>query len=104
MTDRTLVFVAEGARGPELVVNFGVFAGREATEAEMFRLGGRLLEELESVEIVSERRYELDAERAATVHQVRVELPLAAGGRERELSELTADWAEDCIDERRLTL
>jgi hypothetical protein len=103
MTDPALVFVAEGPRGPELVVNFGVFAGREATEAEVFRLGELLLEDLDSVEIVSERSFEFDSEMAGTVHQVRVELPIAAGGHERELSELAADWAEDCIGERRLT-
>lgn len=103
VTDPILVFVAEGPVGPELVVNFGVFAGREATEAEVFRLGERLLEDLDSVEIVSERRFEFDCESAGTVHQVRVELPAAAGGRERELSALAAHWAEDCIGERRLT-
>ena len=56
MTYPTLVFIGEREGRPELVVNFGVFSGREATEAEIYRLAQSLLEELDSVEIVSERR------------------------------------------------
>jgi hypothetical protein len=101
MTDPTLVFAAEREGRPELVVNFGVFSGRDATEAEVFRLAQILLEDLDSVEIVSEQRYEFDAEVEATVHQVRVELPVSAGGREGHLLPLVEDWARDCIGERR---
>ena len=56
MTYPTLVFPGEREGRPEIVVNFGVFSGREATEAEIYRLAQRLLEELDSVEIISERR------------------------------------------------
>ena len=101
MTYPTLVFAGEREGRWELVVNFGVFSGREATEAEVFRLAQRLLEELDSVEIVSERRYECDAEMEATVHQVRVVLPSSAWGREGELMPIVADWAHDTIGERR---
>jgi hypothetical protein len=101
MTDPTLVFAGEREGRPELVVNFGVFSGREATEAELFRLAQTLLEDLDSVEIVSEQRYEFDAEVEATVHQVRVQLPMSAGGREGHLLTLVEDWARDCIGERR---
>jgi gamma-glutamylcyclotransferase (GGCT)/AIG2-like uncharacterized protein YtfP len=100
MTYPTLVFTAEREGRPELVVNFGVFSGREATEAEIYRLAQRLLEELDSVEIVSERRYEFDAEVEATVHQVRVMLPGSADGREGDLMPIVADWAHDSIGER----
>jgi hypothetical protein len=72
MTYPTRVFAREHEGRPELVVNFGVFSGREATEAEIRRLAGLLLEERESVEIVSERSYECDADVEVTVHQVRV--------------------------------
>jgi hypothetical protein len=101
MTNPTLVFVREREGRPELVVNFGVYSGREATEAEIRRLAQALLEELESVEIVSERRYECDAEVEATVHQVRVIVPLSDDGREDDLIPIVADWAHDCIEERR---
>jgi gamma-glutamylcyclotransferase (GGCT)/AIG2-like uncharacterized protein YtfP len=100
MTYPTLVFTAEREGRPELVVNFGVFSGREATEAEIYRLAQRLLEELDSVEIVSERRYEFDAEVEATVHQVRIMLPGSADGREGDLMPIVADWAHDSIGER----
>jgi hypothetical protein len=72
VTDSTLVFRGEGRTGRRLVVNFGVYSGREATEAEIYRLAQSLLEELESVEIVAERRYEIASDIEATVHQVYV--------------------------------
>jgi hypothetical protein len=100
MTNPTIVFAREREGRPELVVNFGVYSGREATEAEIRRLAALLLEELESVEIVSERRYEFDADVEATVHQVRVVVPPAADGREDELLPIVADWAHDSIGER----
>ena len=100
MTYPTLVFTGEREGRPELVVNFGVFSGREATEAEIYRLAQRLLEEVDSVEIVSERRYECDAAVEATVHQIRVVLPGSADGREGELMPIVADWAHDTIGER----
>jgi hypothetical protein len=100
MTYPTLVFERERDGRPEVVVNFGVFSGREATDAEILRLAHRLLEEVESVEIVSERRYEFDAEVEATVHQLRVVLPASDDGRESELVPIVADWAHDSIGER----
>jgi hypothetical protein len=101
MTNPTLVFAREREGRPELVVNFGVYSGREATEAEIRRLVALLLEELDSVEIVSERRYECDAEVEATVHQVRVVIPPSDDGREEDLLPIVSDWAHDSIGERR---
>jgi hypothetical protein len=101
MTYPTLVFARDHGGRPELVINFGVYSGREATEAEIRRLAQRLLELLTSVEIISERRYEVDAEVEATVHQVRVVVPPSDDGREEELIPLVADWAHDAIGERR---
>jgi hypothetical protein len=101
MTNPTLVFAREREGRPELVVNFGVYSGREATEAEIRRLAALLLEELDSVEIVSERRYECDAEVEATVHQVRVVIPPSEDGREEDLLPIVSDWAHDSIGERR---
>ena len=101
MTDSTLVFKEVGRGGKRLVVNFGVYSGREATEAEIFRLGQSLLEKLDSVEIIAERRFEFAPEVEATVHQVYVELPQGAEGQEDRLIPLVEDWAEDAIGERR---
>jgi hypothetical protein len=100
MTYPKLVFERQREGRPELVVNFGVYSGREATGAEIYRLAQRLLEELESVEIVCERRYEFDNDIEATVHQVRVVVPASDDGREGELIPIVADWAHDSIGER----
>jgi hypothetical protein len=104
MSDPRLVFQEERGGRPELVVNFGVFSGREATEAEVYRLAQGLLEEIGSVEIISEHRYEFDSEVEATVHQVRVHLPGSAAGRGGELLPLVEEWAQDCIGERRVII
>jgi hypothetical protein len=100
MTDPALAFVGEGRAGPRLVVNFGMFSGREATAAEIHRLAHSLLERLSSVEIVAEQRFEFDEDVEATVHQVCVELPRSAEGREDELLAAVEAWAEDAIGER----
>ena len=100
MTDPRLVFVGESRPRSRLVVNFGVFSGREATEAEIYRLAQALLEELGSVEIVSEQRFEFASDVEATVHQVYVELPSSAEGREASLMEIVERWARASIGER----
>jgi hypothetical protein len=104
MSQPTLVFIdsAEEEADLELVVNFGVFSGREATPAEVERLAHRLLEELESVEIICEQRFEFDREVEATVYRVRVEVPPGTGRLAPALSEIVEDWARDCIGERRV--
>jgi gamma-glutamylcyclotransferase (GGCT)/AIG2-like uncharacterized protein YtfP len=103
MTDSMLVFPSEGTAGSRLVVNFGVHSGREATEAEIYRLAQSLLEELDAVEIVAERRFEFAPDVEATVHQVYIELPLGAKALEDRLVTVVQAWAEDAIDERRVT-
>jgi hypothetical protein len=104
-----LVFAAPDYPEPalELRVNFGVFAGREATPAELETLGHELLSRFESVTIVSERHYEIGSDAEAAVHQVRIGIPVEAIPEEQELSELrgrllevTERWARLCIDNR----
>lgn len=104
MSQPTLVFVgaAEEEADVELIVNFGVFSGRQATPAEVERLAQTLLEELESVEIICEQRYEFDREVEATVYRVRVEVPPGDARRTPELREMIQDWAHECIGERRV--
>ncbi len=100
MGDPTLVFSNETLDGSEIVVNFGVHAGREATQAEIDRLARRLLSDVESFTVVSENRYGFDQDAEAAVHQVRVELP---PGRANEFLASTIEaWARDCIAERSL--
>lgn len=57
----------------EIRVNFGMFAGREVTFAEIDDLAQDLLRLLRQTSVVALRRYELDREAEAVVHQVKVE-------------------------------
>jgi hypothetical protein len=104
MSQRTLVFVGEGEESAdlELVVNFGIFSGREATPAEVERLARSLLAEIESVGVVCEQRYEFDRNAEATVYRIRIEIPRGSESRAAGLRELVEAWATDCIDERRV--
>ena len=100
MGDPTLVFANETLDGTEVVVTFGVHAGREATQAEIDRLAREFLDDVEEFAVVSENRYSFDREVESAVHQVRIELP---AGREHEFLTRTAEaWAKDCIAERSL--
>src|SRR4051794_24948805 len=61
--------------GLEIRVNFGMFAGREATAAEIQELGAALLPEIGQAEISAETRFEIGPDSEADVHQVRIEVP-----------------------------
>jgi hypothetical protein len=78
-------------------INFGMFAGREATAAEIGELAHALLEAVESVTIVAEHRYIVDRELEASVHQIRVELGRADPATPLRIAER---WAETCIADR----
>ena len=95
MRDSTMVFQDEVQGRPEVVVNFGVFAGREVTQAEIDRLAQQLLADLESFEIVSEQRHQIDHSMEASVHQVRI---ASVEGRRLDgpLVERIEAWAKDC--------
>jgi hypothetical protein len=107
--DALIAFPASAdAEGLDIRVNFGVFAGREATPAELDDLARELVPEVREVSIVAEQRHEIAGDVEAAVHQVRVEIDgarLPEDGAERE--ELTwrlvaaADrWARSCIADR----
>ncbi|MFY9580997.1 MAG: hypothetical protein WAQ33_16925, partial [Gaiellaceae bacterium] len=75
--ESALVFAAPEREPPvlELRVNFGVFAGRDATDAEIEALGRELVEKMDHVTIVSERHHEIGTEAGGAVHQLRIEVP-----------------------------
>jgi hypothetical protein len=104
-----LVFAPEPPALPalELCVNFGLFAGREVTAAEIDELAGELLAKVRRVSIVSERRYEIGADAEGAVHQVRVQIGPRALDTQPDLAELrgrlleiTERWATTCIATR----
>ena len=94
--------------GLEIRVNFGVFAGRAATPAEIDELGKLLVPEVGDVSIVAEERHEISGETEVSLHQVRIEIEhdkLPSDEAERDalqekLVTLAEIWARACIAER----
>ena len=92
----------------ELRVNFGIFAGRAATPAEIDDLAKWLIPEVGEVSIISEERHEIDGDTEGSVHQVRIEVAAdRLPADEAELDDLEArlieradHWARQCIAER----
>ena len=101
MAEPALVVTREDDGNVELVVNFGMFAGRDATAAEVERLARALLDDLEAVEIICEQRYEFDREREGSVYQVRVVVPREGERLVGSLADKTEAWASACIADRR---
>lgn len=85
-----------------IVVNFGVFSGREATAAEIDRLARELLADVDAGEIVAEQRLRFDRQMEGTVYQVRVEIPPWEEDRRDAVKTTVEDWARACIAERPL--
>jgi hypothetical protein len=94
--------------GVEVRVNFGVFAGRGATSAEIDELAKSLLPKVGEVAIVAERRHEIGEDSEASLNQVRIEVaPEQLPDDEHELDvmcgrlvEASEAWARACIAER----
>src|SRR3954452_25108249 len=92
----------------EVRINFGVYAARAATPAEIDRLAEWLLDEVGEVSIISEERHEIDAHVEASVHQVRIEIssdrvPADAAERraiEERILERAEHWAHVCVADR----
>jgi len=94
--------------GLEIRINFGVFAGRDATSAELEELGRLLVPEAGEVSIVGEERHDLTEDVGVVVHQVLVAVPPEvipenSGDRKafcERLVTLAEIWARQCISER----
>ena len=95
--------------GLEVRVNFGIFAGRAATPAEIDHLAHALLPKVGEVSIVSEERHEIGEGSEASLHQVRIEIdPSYIPEDEHEadvlagrIVEAAESWARECVAERR---
>lgn len=109
-TNPVLAFAVHEHEPPalEVRVNFGVYAGRDATAAEIDDLATSLLEQVGAVSIVSEERHEIDSNSEAAIHQVRIEIGQESLPTDRDqLQELgirvvvaAEQWAQACIDQR----
>jgi hypothetical protein len=94
--------------GLEIRINFGVFAGRDATTAELEELGQLLLPEAGEVSVVGEERHELADGVEVVLHQVRVSVPPAGvpeSAVERkhfceQLVTLAEIWTRQCVNAR----
>jgi hypothetical protein len=97
-----LVFRASERPEPalEIRVNFGVFAGRNATQAEIDDLAHLLSGVVESFAIVAEERHEFGGAREASLRQVVIDIREDAPGLEERVLELTERWATDAIHTR----
>ena len=95
--------------GIEVRVNFGVFAGRAVTPAEIDDLATRVSDLVPAFAIVAEERHEFGGAVEASVHQVVVDVANEHVGPEADvLAErivLEANgWALDCIESRHAEL
>ena len=88
-----LVFAA----GNDVRVNFGVFAGRNATQAEIDDLARALRDEASTFTIVAEERHEFGGDVEAAVRQIVIEIP---DGDEERILGIAERWAKDCIHAR----
>lgn len=94
--------------GVEVRVNFGVFAGRGATPAEIDELAAALLPKVGEVSIVVEERHEISEGTEASLNQVRIEVaPEQLPDDPQELDmlcgrlvEAAESWARACIADR----
>jgi hypothetical protein len=91
--------------GVEIRVNFGVFAGRHATPAEIDELAVALKDLLPSFAIVSVERHEFADAAEASVHQVVIEVPQEHGGFEpdvlgQQIVLAANGWALECMASR----
>ena len=82
----------------EVRVNFGVFAGRSATPAEIDELAHALLPELGDVTIVAAERRELSEQSETALHQVRIEV--ADDADVDRVVALAEEWAQAHIEDR----
>ena len=85
----------------QVVVNFGVVVGREATEEELVRLGELLRDEVAGLTVVSERRLEFGPDGQGALHQVRIDVDdqvaasMSSTLYDRVLA-VAAQWVRDC--------
>jgi hypothetical protein len=107
MTEPAIAFCVREHDEPalEVRVNFGVFAGRDVTPAEIDDLAREIAPELEEFSVIAEQRHEFADSVEASLHMVRIEVSReAVSGHVDELCPrlvgIAESWAEACIAER----
>jgi hypothetical protein len=107
MTEPSLAFRVQEREGPalEVRVNFGVFAGRNATEAEIDDLAHLLNDVVGSFAILAEERHEFGSAVETSVRQIVIEVGNEFVGDDTDVmcERIVAraeQWASDCIRSR----
>jgi len=107
LTEPSLAFCVETHEQAtlEVRVNFGVFAGRNATQAEIDDLARSLHDVVGEFRIVAEERHEFGDESEAMLRQIVIEIDSENAGPEpRMLCDRVVaraeQWASACIAER----
>jgi len=98
--DTTTAFIRPAANGtPEVVVNFGLLTGREATLAEVDRLGRRVCNVAGDVRVHAVRVHDMGPGSESIVNQVVVYAGATSSDVEA-IRSICEDWAVDCANER----
>jgi hypothetical protein len=92
-------FATAFAEEGDVVVNFGIVSGREATQAELDRLALALRQAGAGAEmtITAERRQDYSRTFEGVIHQVRVTVP---GSPTEWVEAICAAWALSCAEDR----
>jgi hypothetical protein len=99
--DHVIAFATSPDTPPlEVRVNFGMFAGREATPAEIDDLARQLIPDVGNVTIVREERHEISEESEGAIQQVKIELEAGDAQLVDKVVALAERWAQACIAER----
>jgi hypothetical protein len=105
--DPTIAFRVHPYEGPalEVRVNFGVYAGRNATPAEIDDLARSLRTHVPAFTVIAEERHQFGDDMETSLHQVMIEVDgQSAGGLSDDVCEriveLAGRWAADCIAAR----
>jgi hypothetical protein len=99
--DHVIAFATSPDSPPlEVRINFGMFAGREATPAEIDDLARELIPEVGSVTIVREERHEISGESEGSVQQVKIDLTDANPDLVHKVVAIAERWALACVAER----
>jgi hypothetical protein len=107
ITEPSIAFRVRDREEPALAVrvNFGLFAGRNATQAEIDDLARTLHSDIEAFAIVAEERHEFGGDSEASLRQVLIEVtPEHVGDDIDATCELIVaaaeEWARACIASR----
>jgi hypothetical protein len=97
--DTTTAFMRRANGTLEIVVNFGLVTGREATLAEVDRLGRRVCNVAGDVRVHAVRIHDMGPGSESIVNQVVVYAQATSADAET-IRSICEEWAIDCANER----